>query len=631
MTAQTPTNWVPPTAADDFLSMARRLSLLDDEAVRKLETERITAGVPTAQLALRQGLLGPVQVDIIETLLHPDDVVPGFQFLDLIAQGGMGVVFRARQKSLNRTVALKTILVSQMHDQTSLARFEQEAQAVGRLRHPNIVTAYDLGRHQGRLYFVMELIEGEDVQRVIETQGPLEEAVVWRLLRQAAAGLSHAALAGIIHRDVKPANLLLVEPPAGFELPGGLKMVKITDFGLAFLTREVEVKTRLTSANAAIGSPHYLAPEQLTDDSFDHRVDIYSLGATAYHMLAGEPPFRAKSLSQIIAQKLAADSLDLLQDFPHVSPNSADLVRRMTQRDPGRRIASYAELIAEIDSLTPPDVKRNPPPRRSSVLQATQLIRSDPTPEQLAVPPIGLRGSRWRLANRRKFLALVGGGALVAGAAAVGVWSFVFPRSQKTSRRLVPTGLGLNVFDGRSLNGWQFRSGGWTVRRNAEGGRVLAGTDGVIRHTLVNQVGKTKSALAHFQLSVVIQLQGATAAGVEFGIDHSTGEDGARYVAQLSKEGVSAGQRETESRPYVRLTDARPLPLTAADPYTLIIERQPESWWILLNEVLIGSLPVRTRHEEPAFLLRADGGEAWFSDVTVQELAPPQAESHSAD
>ena len=156
-------------------------------------------------------------------------------------------------------MAIKTILVSQMHDQTSLARFQQEALAVARLRHPNIVAAYDLGEKEGRFFFVMELIEGEDVQRAIDRDGPFNEWAVWKLVRQAAAGLSHAAAAGIIHRDIKPANLLLVDPPAGFDLPGGLKMVKITDFGLAFLTRDVDVKTRLTQANMAIGSPHYLA------------------------------------------------------------------------------------------------------------------------------------------------------------------------------------------------------------------------------------------------------------------------------------------------------------------------------------------------------------------------------------
>jgi serine/threonine protein kinase len=160
-----------PTDSDAFFAMARRLSLLDEEAIGKLDTQRVNADVSTSELALRSGLLDAVQIDIVETLLAPEEVVPGFQILDLIAQGGMGVVYRARQMSLDRIVAVKTILVSQMHDQSTLARFEQEAVAVARLRHPNIVAAYDFGRHLGRLFFVMELIEGDDVQRTIEKEG----------------------------------------------------------------------------------------------------------------------------------------------------------------------------------------------------------------------------------------------------------------------------------------------------------------------------------------------------------------------------------------------------------------------------------------------------------------------------
>src|SRR5580658_3467488 len=161
-----------PTDSDAFFAMARRLCLLDEAAIGKLDTQRVNADVSTSEMALRSGLLDAVQVDIVETLLAPDDIVPGFQILDLIAQGGMGVVYRARQRSLDRIVAVKTILVSQMHDQSTLARFEQEAVAVARLRHPNIVAAFDFGRHAGRLYFVMELIDGLDVERQVELNGP---------------------------------------------------------------------------------------------------------------------------------------------------------------------------------------------------------------------------------------------------------------------------------------------------------------------------------------------------------------------------------------------------------------------------------------------------------------------------
>src|SRR5271155_1102469 len=150
----TPTSGLPP---GDFLSIACQLRFLDHEACQRLELECRAANLSADALALRQGLLDAVQADIIETLLHREEIVPGYEIQEWIGRGGMGVVFRARQKSLDRVVAIKTVPVTQMHDPTALARFEQEALAVARLRHPNIVAAYDFGRHAGRLYFVMEL------------------------------------------------------------------------------------------------------------------------------------------------------------------------------------------------------------------------------------------------------------------------------------------------------------------------------------------------------------------------------------------------------------------------------------------------------------------------------------------
>jgi eukaryotic-like serine/threonine-protein kinase len=618
---------ISSTDPDAFLAMAKRLALLDDEAVRKLDTERVASGVSTSQLVLRSGILDPVQVDIVETLLHPEDIVPGYQIVDLIAQGGMGVVFRARQKSLDRTVAIKTVLVSQMHDQTALARFEQEALAVARLRHPNIVAAYDLGRHQGRLFFVMELIEGEDVQRTIEQDGPLDEGTTWRLIRQAAAGLSHAASAGIIHRDIKPANLLLVDPPAGFELPGGLKMIKITDFGLAFLTREVDVKTRLTQANTAIGSPHYLAPEQLEGESFDHRVDIYSLGATAYHMLAGEAPFRAKSLAQIIARKLSTESVDLSPEFPQISAQSADLVRCMTRRDPTSRVASYAQLIDRIDAMKLAEGKMPASPRHASVFATTQLIRSDPTPEKAAIPTVGLRPPR-RPTWGRRIVWRVALGAIVAAATGIGAWMLWPSHAHEAPRFLVPTGLGVNLFDGLSLSGWKTQSGAWAVRRNDEGGRVLSGTSGRTMHSMVKQVGKEKSAVVNFSLSVVIQLHGATAAEIEFGqnkLAFETGSDDSRLVARLEKSSACVGRRTSNTSRFVRLSDLKALSNSGSEPHTLTVQRQPDSWLVLVDDNRVGTVPIPAGQQSSAmFTLVAEEGEAWFSDITLQELAAPQ-------
>jgi serine/threonine protein kinase len=618
----TPTSSLPQ---GDFLSIACQLRFLDRETCRRLEIEGQAANLSAGDLALRQGLLDAVQADIIETLLHPEEIVPGHEILEWIGRGGMGVVFRARQKSLDRVVAIKTVPVTQMHDPTALARFEQEALAVARLRHPNIVAAFDFGRHAGRLYFVMELIDGFDVERQVELQGPFQEAVAWRLVRQAAAGLSHAASAGIIHRDIKPANLLLVDAPAGFELPDGLKMVKITDFGLAFLARDVDVQTRLTSVNTAIGSPHYLAPEQLACEGFDHRVDIYALGATAYQLISGEPPFLGLKLPQLVTQKLSLDAIDTRAKFPKISPESADLIRRMTRRNPDDRIGTYAELLQGIDALVASAPKPTTVLANSSATAPTQIISVDPTPAELArhsvVPP---PSSPPRFA-RRRFLGLLAGGSVAATGAAVGLWRFWPNHKSPPTRRLVPLGLGQHLFDGLTLTGWRAHSGAWAVKRNTEGGRILSGTSGSISHALANQVAKKRTALTHFRVSFVVQLHNATAAEIEFGRDNSL-DDGPRYVAQLLKKGVGIGHRANTGSPFVIESAILPLTHGPTEAYTLAVERQPDSWWVLLDEEPVGFVPVLPEPTVAAFSLCVQGGEAWFSDVILQALGAAQSD-----
>ncbi|HXY33191.1 MAG TPA: serine/threonine-protein kinase [Planctomycetaceae bacterium] len=614
----------------DFLSIACQLRFLNDDARRRLEAEGQAANLSGRELALQQGLIDGVQADIVDTLLHPEEIVPGYEIKEWIGRGGMGVVFRARQKSLDRVVAIKTVPVTQMHDSTALARFEQEARAVAQLRHPNIVAAYDFGRHAGRVYFVMELIDGLDVERQVDLHGPFPEAVAWRLVRQAAAGLSHAAAAKIIHRDIKPANLLLVEPPAGFDLPEGLKLVKITDFGLAFLARDVDVQTRLTSMNTAIGSPHYLAPEQLGNESFDHRVDIYALGATACHMMTGKPPFSGMKLAPLVAQKLSTDAIDVRAQFPQISAASCELIRRMTRRNPDDRIGDYMTLLREIDSVMASTPKTVPPLKKSSATDPTQVISIDPTPapskliNQSLLPQ--LQPAPRRGMSRRRFVGLAVGGTAAACGLGMAVWKYWPAGAPKSSRPLVPIGLGQHLFDGISLSGWRAHSGAWTVKRNTEGGRVLSGTSGLISHALANKTDKKRVALSRFRLSVVVQLNGATTAEIEFARDVSV-DDGPRYVAQLSKNAAAIGRRSDNAGRCQIEPGILQLPHDPAEPYTLAVERQPDSWWVLLDEKPVGSLPVLPEPTAPEFSLRAEQGEAWFSDIIVQALGTPQADA----
>jgi hypothetical protein len=189
---------------------------------------------------------------------------------------------------------------------------------------------------------------------------------------------------------------------------------------------------------------------------------------------------------------------------------------------------------------------------------------------------------------------------------------------------LVPVGLGQHLFDGISLSGWRADSGAWTVKRNTEGGRVLSGTSGSISHVLANQVAKKKNALTLFRLSVVVQLHGAKSAEIEFARDSSF-DDGPRYVAQLSEKGVGIGHRADESSRFQLASPLLPLDHGPGEPYTLGVERQPDSWWVLLDEKPVGSLPVQSEPTASAFSLRTEEGEAWFSDVIVQALGTSES------
>src|SRR5207237_874612 len=214
-------------------------------------------------------------------------------------------------------------------------------------------------------------------------------------LRQAASGLAHAAKGGVVHRDIKPANLLLVQPPEGFPLPAGMPLIKIADFGLAFLSAEERgtERTRLTMASTTMGSPHYMAPEQLDGGPVDLRTDIYALGATAWQMFAGQPPLANKTLSQIMSQKLTGEIEPVRSFNPRVSEVSSSLVSQMLRRDPRQRPASYEELLKKIDALGKSDALLHlgetaaipvlETREKSSVASAAQARSPKPSPRRL--------------------------------------------------------------------------------------------------------------------------------------------------------------------------------------------------------------------------------------------------------
>jgi tRNA A-37 threonylcarbamoyl transferase component Bud32/uncharacterized RDD family membrane protein YckC len=270
-----------------------------------------------------------------------------FKVLDRIGAGGMGAVYRAHDLSLDRTVALKVIRSENVQAMAQRERFIREARSQARLSHPNVVPIYYIGEEDRLLFFAMELVEGEPLDALLARGERLEWPRALELLHDVADALRMAHERGIVHRDIKPSNLLV--DPSG--------LVKVADFGLAKTMASGDagdaVDVQLTQAGAVLGSPLYMSPEQGQGEQVDHRSDIYSLGATFYHLLTGHPPFESKSPVGVIAKHLSAPVPPLGKALPQLPEGVARLVERMLAKDPADRFADYDDLLRAVRAARP--------------------------------------------------------------------------------------------------------------------------------------------------------------------------------------------------------------------------------------------------------------------------------------
>jgi|CXWL01.1.fsa_nt_gi serine/threonine-protein kinase len=274
----------------------------------------------------------------------PDELVghdiDHFHVEALLGAGGMGAVYRATDRRLGRQVALKTL--AGVPSPTLAARFEREARALSALAHPNIAQILWLGSYQGRPYFAMELIAGptflELIERPVSADRTLSLGNCLRYLEEAAEGLGYAHQHHIVHRDIKPSNLMLDEHGR----------VKIVDFGLA---RNLLDDHTITQHAVALGTPRYMAPEVALGGGSDHRADVYSLGATFYHLLAGEPPFEADSALSLMLHQVHTPLTPLRLRNPRVTTGVARLVEGMLAKEPSARPADYEALLLQIRRL----------------------------------------------------------------------------------------------------------------------------------------------------------------------------------------------------------------------------------------------------------------------------------------
>ncbi|MCW8140829.1 MAG: protein kinase, partial [Planctomycetota bacterium] len=301
-----------------------------------------------------------------------DDRIQGYEIICPLGRGNMALVFAATQVNLNRVVALKILDPKLLVDQEFVERFLREAQAAARLNHPNIVQVYDYGEAAGRVYLALEFVEGDDAYKALRKGGAMSEAQALRITRDAAVGLGHAHAAGIIHRDVKPANLLLV--PRAKPGPDDHWVAKVTDLGLARQQTGAPGDGQTTRAGTILGSPSYMAPEQAEGKPADFRSDIYALGATLYHLVTGRPPFEAESAIQVIVKKQTERLEDPRALAPRLSDAAVRVLDRCMARPPADRYPTYEALIEDLERVLRGDDPLAPlVPEHASSLQLGPL------------------------------------------------------------------------------------------------------------------------------------------------------------------------------------------------------------------------------------------------------------------
>jgi WD40 repeat protein len=323
----------PEHLAADYPEFAAELrSFFHNRAVLEGLADRLPLGETTSGMVARAELESPLESPLDETLRYFGD----YELLEEIGRGGMGVVYRARQISLNRLVALKMILTGPRASQHEIQRLRNEAEAVAQLDHPQIVPLFETGSHAGHTYFSMKLIEGSNLakQATRFVGSPRESA---QLMTQVAHAVDHAHQHGILHRDLKPANILLDSEGSPH----------LTDFGLA---KQVQLDHSLTQSGTLLGTPLYMAPEQARGEkNLSTATDIYSLGAMLYELLTGRPPLQADSSIELLRQVAEQEPVPAHHLRREVPRDLSWICQRCLEKSPDRRYRSARELAEDLE------------------------------------------------------------------------------------------------------------------------------------------------------------------------------------------------------------------------------------------------------------------------------------------
>jgi serine/threonine-protein kinase len=334
---------MPAPALESFLNCLRRSGLIDEDEAGRIVEDLAKAGVDVrdpkkvAAALVQNGTLTKWQAENLLRGKRRGFMLGKYRLLGLLGRGADSSVYKAEHILMRRPCAIKVLPAKNLSGTAALARFQREARAVSKLDHVNIVRAYDLGRDKdGKTdihFLVMELVEGESFEERVARDGPLPAVDAAELIRQAAEGLAHAHISGIIHRDVKPANLLV-------DRDG---IVKILDLGLA------KMSDILSDDSPVLGTADFLAPEQaLEAKTVDARSDIYSLGCTFYFLLCGHAPFAGGTLSERLVRHLFEAPVGIAKRRPELPEDLTAIVHRLIAKNPDERVQTTAELASQL-------------------------------------------------------------------------------------------------------------------------------------------------------------------------------------------------------------------------------------------------------------------------------------------
>ena len=415
-----------PNELITFLSRHQFLSPSQGEALNK-ERSRFVSSVQLCGDLVQRGWITPYQQAQLLSGNGEKLIIGSYRIQSPLGEGGMGMVFKAIQPKLERVVALKVIRPQVLAARPEiLSRFHREAKAIAQLNHPNVVILFDADEINNTHFIAMEYVEGQTLEKMVRTQGPMSIRQACEYMRQSALGLQHAYEVGLVHRDIKPSNILVSQKASSGEargssmriarptlvtvrdrermtqtaasstrLPQGWGQVKILDMGLARLTDGIDEDratpecTPLTRAGALLGTPDFIAPEQARDArQVDIRADIYSLGCTFYYLLTGKPPFPGGTDVQKLIRHQSEKAYPIEELRPGIPGEVSKILNRMLEKRPDDRYSTPRHLAEALDAYVTTAIPSTPVP--TSIAETPPVAETPvpgPAPAPEAPPP----------------------------------------------------------------------------------------------------------------------------------------------------------------------------------------------------------------------------------------------------